>query len=132
MNIVEIIRLESSNEGTFGILRINKVVFCATLEPRENANLHNISCIPAQPYTVKITNSPKFGITYQVLDVPERSHILFHAGNEVKHTAGCIILGQHITKLQGNRALYNSGLTFQRFLIRLDSLPFKLIIYDFY
>jgi len=132
MRIVELIRLESGPDGTFGVLRVDKQIFAATLEPRENDNQKNISCIPAQPYLVKPHESPKFGGTFEVQDVPGRSHILFHAGNFVDSTAGCILVGEHVGKLREKRAIVNSGNTFRRFLAELGRRPFRLIIYECY
>lgn len=132
MRIVEIIRLESSQDGTFGMLRIDKQLFCATLEPRENDNQQNISCIPAQPYQVHPVESPRFGGTFEVQDVPGRSHILFHAGNFAESTEGCILIGEHVGKLKDQRAIVNSGATFKRFLAEIGRKPFRLIIYEAY
>jgi len=132
MRIVELIRLESTSQGTFGILRVDKQIFCATLEPREYDNQKNVSCIPAQPYLVKPHESPRHGGTFQVQDVPGRTHILFHAGNQAEHTEGCILLGQHVEKLKHKRTISNSGATFRRFLAELGRQPFRLIIYECY
>lgn len=119
MKVLELIRLENTPQGVVSILKINKHVFCATLEPPELDNQTNISCIPAGQYYIRGIKSPRFGDTYTVLDVPGRSHILFHAGNLVEHTAGCILLGETIGKLSGDRAVLNSGATFKRFMEEL-------------
>jgi len=132
MNVVEIVRLEESEEGTFGILKINKEVFCCTLEPQDKANQTNASSIPAQQYICKRTVSPRHGDTFSVTNVPERLHVLFHAGNIDDHTAGCILLGQYFGKLKGNRAVLNSGITFEHFLEVLGKEPFHLTIQEHY
>lgn len=116
MKILELIRLEESEHGTIGILKIDKVVFCYTLEPTDKLNKSNESSIPAQQYICEKIFSSKFGGTIQVLNVPGRSHILFHAGNVQGDTLGCILLGDTIGKLKGARAILNSGKTFRRFL----------------
>lgn len=120
MKILEIIRLEESEQGTIGVLKIDKRVFCSTLEPADRLNERNVSSIPAQQYRVGPVQSPRFGKTYEVRDVPGRSNILFHAGNTAGDTAGCILLGQYPDKLRGDRAVRNSGATFKRFLIELE------------
>lgn len=130
--VVEIIRLETGKEGTLGVLRINKEVFCVTLEPRDFGNKQNISCIPAQPYLCRPVESPRFGGTFEVTDVPGRSHILFHAGNLAEHTEGCILLGETIGKLKGQRAVLNSGNTFRNFLAEMGRKPFRLVILEAY
>ena len=116
MKIVELIRLEDSKAGTFGVLKINKSVFCATLEPPDNMNAQNISSIPVKQYLCNKRISKKYGETFEVKNVPGRSDILFHAGNVVDNTKGCILLGQYFGKLRGNRAVLNSGFTFKKFM----------------
>lgn len=122
--ILELIRLEESKQGTFGVLKINKEVFCVTLEPSDQENAQNISSIPAQQYDVARIMSPKYGETFQILDVPGRDHVLIHAGNVVEHTKGCIILGQHWGKLRDARAILNSGDTFKAFMDQLQNYNF--------
>ena len=119
MKILELIRLENTQQGMLGILKINKHVFCFTLEPPDKLNERSVSCIPAGQYSVESRLSPKFGQTYEVQNVPGRSHILFHAGNTAAHTEGCILLGSSAGKLQGNRAVLNSGATFKAFMEEL-------------
>lgn len=117
--IVEIVRLEESFEfGTFGIIKIQKEVFCVTLEPPDIENAKNISSIPAQQYMCWKVNHPKYGETFEVKDVPDRSGILFHKGNTKGDTRGCIILAEHFGKIRlatQMRAVKNSGVTFKNF-----------------
>lgn len=115
--VVELIRLENSHQyGTFGVLKVQKEVLCVTLEPPFLWNARNISCIPTGQYLCSKIKSPKFGDTYEVRHVPDRYNVLFHAGNRVKDTEGCILLAQHFGKLHGDRAALNSGETFKAFL----------------
>lgn len=139
MKIVEIIRLECGPDGTFGVMRIDKAAFCATLEPCMNNNQSlakvgetqkRAGCIPAQQYMCRPIESPSFGGTFEVKDVPGRSGILFHPGNVVGDTAGCILLGQSFGKLRDKRALLNSGATFREFLSAIGRQPFHLTIVD--
>lgn len=120
MKILEIIRLEEWDQGTIGVLKIDKSVFCYTLEPNDLLNIENKSSIPAQQYTIKIHESPKYGVTYKVENVPDRDNILFHPGNTNADTAGCIILGQVVGSLKSQRALLNSGYTFKEFIKTMD------------
>lgn len=50
MVIAELIRLEESKYGTFAVLKLNKGIFCFSIEPPDNQNISNISSIPAQQY----------------------------------------------------------------------------------
>lgn len=114
--IVEVIRLEEGPEGAFGVMKISKTVFCSTLEPQDLLNKSFASNIPApQQYLCKRRNS-RWGETFEVIGVPDRTDILFHPGNLLVDTDGCIILGQYVGKLRGERAVRNSGTTFRRFM----------------
>ena len=114
---LEIIRLEEKYRyGTFGVLRINKELFCVTLEPPDKQNLVGESSIPAQQYLCCPNESPKFGSTWRIMNVPGREEILFHPGNTIHSTSGCILLAQHWGKLLGDRAILNSGKTYKAFL----------------
>ncbi|MBC2712855.1 MAG: hypothetical protein HGJ94_18255 [Desulfosarcina sp.] len=115
--IIELIRLEENFKfGTFGVLRINKAVFCVTLEPPDLENERGRSSIPAQQYLMTRIVSPRFGETFTINDVPDRDHVLLHPGNRVTDTEGCIILARHYGNLSGDRAVLNSGNTFKEFM----------------
>ena len=92
--ILEIIRLEENEFGTFGILKIQKELFCFTLEPSDRLNEPLKSSIPAQQYICLRYQSPKFGETFKIINVPGRTGILFHSGNTSDDTKGCILLGK--------------------------------------
>ena len=122
MRTVEIIRLEDNFKwGTFGVLKIDKSVFCVTLEPPDLLNKVSRSCIPAQQYECRKYHSDKFGSTFMVSNVPDRTVILFHAGNVVEHTEGCILTAEHFGKLGEKRAVLNSGNTFKMFMDELGN-----------
>ena len=127
---IELIRLETKRKaGTFGILKIVKQVFCVTLEPPDRDNAVGISAIPAGQYDCARIRSPTWGETFQVLDVPGRTGILFHPGNTVSDTSGCILLAEHFGKLRSARAVLNSGRTFKAFMgIFVDVGMFNLTI----
>ena len=130
---VRLIRVEESNQGTFGVLTICSQVFCVTLEPSDRLNERNVSSIPAQQYQCMKIRSSRFGETFEIVDVPDRSHILFHAGNFVGSTSGCVLLAQYFGKLYGDRAVLNSGGTFREFMrIMKDIDIFSLTIIECY
>lgn len=133
MKIVELIRLEESEQGTIGILKIDKEAFCWTLEPADRLNKPNESCIPAQQYLCRRARSPKFGETFMIIDVPNRTNVLFHKGNTENNTLGCILLGQTVGKLKGQRAILNSGKSFDSFMIAMaGAQTFHLTILTVY
>ena len=128
--IVELIRLETSfDHGTIGALRIDKKAFCWTLEPKKHDNLPSVSCIPSGCYQAAKKATPSHGVTYQVLNVPKRTAILFHPGNTKTDTEGCILLGSRVGNLGERRAVLNSGKTFETFMeLMWDEDVFQLII----
>lgn len=131
--IVELVRLETGKQGTFGALLICKKVFCFTLEPPDRLNKKRVSSIPPSQYICWRHQSPRFGETFQILEVPDRSEILFHSGNVVTNTEGCILLGSTIGKLKGDRAVLNSGDTFKAFMKAVEGFQaFHLTIREVY
>ena len=132
--IVELIRLEEHfKHGTFGVLKINKQVFCVTLEPSDEENKKNISSIPAQQYQCIRINSHRYGETFKICGVPGRTNVLFHPGNLIRDTQGCILLAQYFGKLYGNRAVLNSGNTFNIFMAHMkDQAGFHLTVNEIY
>jgi len=132
--VVELIRLEENALfGTFGVLRIDKQVFCVTLEPCDFENQRWVSSIPAQQYMCARVNSQRYGDTFEVTNVPARRKILFHAGNRESDTSGCIILAGHYGKLGENRAVLNSGKTFKAFLqLMQNHSGFHLTVFERY
>ncbi|HUX54249.1 MAG TPA: DUF5675 family protein [Williamwhitmania sp.] len=74
--------------------------FAVTLEPDWAWNKPFISCVPKGLYSMQRINSPKFGWTYTLIDVEDRSLIRFHTGTKVQHTEGCILLGESFEDLK--------------------------------
>ena len=108
MPIVDIVRL-SEIGGTFGAMLVQRDPVCWTLEPQDRENSRNVSSIPAQQYLCQRVNSPRFGETFMVMDVPNRDGILFHPGNAESDTEGCILLGMTMLALRigGSREAFN-------------------------
>jgi len=77
---------------TLGRFFLDKNLYFTVEKPWAN-NLPNISCIPDGIYYCEPYISRRFGPTYQIIGVPNRSYILFHSGNTANDSTGCIILG---------------------------------------
>lgn len=112
MNSVTVKRVVRRDDSTFGVLVYDNQPRFVTLEPPWKNNQHNISCIPEGIYHAVKFNSPHFGRTWQLIDVPNRTSIEFHFGNYVKNTEGCILLGtsynpNHLMIMDSQRALQN-------------------------
>ena len=130
---LRLVRITEQNGATMGVLCVNDMPEFVTLEDAWRDNERKISCIPVGRYKVKPRQSPKFGRTYQVMDVPERDHILFHAGNTHKNTNGCILLGMQFGKLGNESAILASRSAFNRFLDLMAGTPeAELIVIDSY
>ena len=86
-------------EGTNGKLECDGKVICNTIELPWRNNEKRVSCIPEGEYFIEKRYSVKFKWHLHVLDVPERSFILFHSANDAqKELNGCIA---PVTKLSG-------------------------------
>ena len=137
---VRIVRLEHDREGSFGALLLNDRVFCVTLELPWLGNQPQISSIPAGKYVCGLTPSPLItrltnGVWkegFLIHDVPNRSAVMIHPGNTDDDTHGCILVAQGYGKLRGERAILNSGVTFNEFMLTMrNHREFPLIIRDY-
>jgi hypothetical protein len=129
---VLILRDPSTEEGTPGVL-VSESFGCHTLELPWLDNARKRSCIPAGVYRCAVVNSPRFGRVYGVQNVPGRTHILIHAGNwagqipqRKTHVQGCILLGERMGSLSGQRAVLLSRPAVRRFMAAMQGRPFEL------
>jgi hypothetical protein len=90
---LQILRIAQTSKATLGVLTIDGMPRFVTLEPPWLDNKQNISAIPEGNYKIERVQSPRFGNTFEVKAVPNRSAILFHAGNRPEDTQGCILVG---------------------------------------
>jgi len=79
--------------GTHGVLIYGGRYVCFTLEEPWKDNARKVSCIPEGTYQVVKHTGAKFKDVWRLLDVPGRDAILIHAGNTIKDTEGCILVG---------------------------------------
>lgn len=130
---VRLIRLESFTV-TLGALLISDELFCVTLEPPYRENKVSESSIPAGQYICRRVTSPRFGETFEVEDVPYRSDILFHWGNSIGDTHGCIILGTSWhTNPDGQKTVLSSRVKFSKFMeLMAGTDRFNLTIREVY
>jgi len=97
---LELNRCQTDDKQTLGelyLLSDNEAVLnkWMTLELPDMNNTRYISRIPAGTYNAVIHNSPRFGKTLWIQDVPNRSEILIHQGNYHTQIKGCILIGQN-------------------------------------
>lgn len=87
MRLFTLLRIANPEQGIFGVLKDGDMPFCVTVE-------NNAFVIPDGDYICRRVNSPKFGNTFEITNVPGRSNVLFHGGNWEEDSTGCIVLGE--------------------------------------
>lgn len=98
--------------GTLGVIEVEGEKFY-TIERPWLDNKPNVSCIPTGTYDTGWRDSPRFGETWHIKEVPDRTYILIHVANFPSDVMGCIGLG---TGLMGDRiAVSNSRVAVKRF-----------------
>ncbi len=86
-------------DGTNGKLECEGKSICNTIELPWRENEKRVSCIPEGKYFIRKRYSQKFKWHLEVMDVKNRSLILFHpANNALLELNGCIA---PVTKLSG-------------------------------
>ena len=93
---LRVIREPSTAAATMGILLIDGVFTCWTLEDvvRE-VKIPGETAIPAGRYAVQLSLSQRFQkLLPEVLAVPGFTGIRIHAGNTQADTAGCLLVGR--------------------------------------
>ena len=132
-------RDRSGDQGTVGLLVADGLAPIQVMEPPWRDNARNRSCIPPGAYDVLPHVSPRFGRCLLVTGVPDRSHILFHAGNlggDVdkgfrSHTAGCLLPGLRRGWMKAGERRQDAVLgsrTATRHLFAWAERPFRLEI----
>ena len=110
--------------GTNGILECEGKIICLTIELPWKNNETKVSCIPEGKYFIKKRYSKKFQWHLEVLDVQNRSFILFHpANNALQELNGCIA---PVTKFSGP----GLGLQSRNAFAKLKNLVFKVLDQD--
>jgi hypothetical protein len=99
---VKILRTIKEDKQTLGMLFIDNVFECFTLELPWKENQRVVSCIPAGDYEVVKRFSETYKNHFHVLNVPDRDWILIHHGNYFTNTRGCILVGQKLVDINGD------------------------------
>lgn len=129
MKYIEIVRMRNNKNGIVGVMSINNDPECVTLEQAWNNNTPFASCIPAGLYELKRITSPTFGDTFEIQNVPGgRNHCIFHSGNTIADTRGCVLTGTYIGRLNGRLAILDSKKAYNKFLFAMGSDKEALLI----
>ena len=108
-------------EGTNGNLECDDKFICKTIELPWKENQKRISCIPEGKYSLKKRYSKKFKWHIEIMDVSNRSSILFHpANNALKELNGCIA---PVTKISGA----GLGLMSRKAFTKLKTIVYKAL-----
>jgi hypothetical protein len=108
-------------DGTNGTIQSEGKVICNTIELPWKRNEKRVSCIPEGKYFIKKRYSQKFKWHLEVVDVENRSLILFHpANNALQELNGCIA---PVTKLSGP----GLGLMSRKAFEKLKTLVYKAL-----
>jgi len=115
---LKIQRICTGIHGTFGVMMQNGWPFALSLEDPWLNNRPFESCIPTGLYKCKRIISPKFGTTFEVQNVEDRTHILFHVGNTIDDVSGCIAVGEEFGVFNGHPSVMGSSRGFMDFMGR--------------
>lgn len=107
----EVIRYEYMEDRTLGILEIDGVEFCKTLEDRvrpPGEKVHGETAIPEGTYrvTIEAFRGDKNKMYPYLHDVPNFTGVCMHGGNKPEDSLGCILVGY---KRNGNE-IYQSAI----------------------
>jgi hypothetical protein len=108
-------------DGTNGKLECDGKLICYTIELPWKNNEKRVSCIPEGKYFIRKRYSPKLKWHIEIVDVENRSLILFHpANNALQELNGCIA---PVTKLSGS----GLGLLSRKAFEKLKKLVYEAI-----
>jgi hypothetical protein len=135
---ITIKRTHAQPDATFGVLSRDDTGYplAVTLERewdggsnRPSAGDRPGACIPEGTYHCLRVNSPKFGSTFEVVKVPNRSKILFHAGNLADDSRGCILVAHGFDPVKGRQGVVSSKKELEEFLaLQANVMGFTLTI----
>lgn len=90
--LVEVERDGGTGNAITSVVYVDGKKFSYGLEKKSSA-------IPDGTFTGYLQKSPKFQRKLLYIKVPNRTGILFHGGNTIAHTEGCVLVG---SKRDGN------------------------------
>jgi hypothetical protein len=105
---LDVIRTQFGKDATNGLLFIDGVFECFTLEDEiRDEKVYGETAIPLGTYEIKFRNiggfdtkyKARYGTTFhkgmlELQEVPNFQYILIHTGNTDSHTSGCLLLGE--------------------------------------
>jgi hypothetical protein len=137
--MIELVRIIDGGEKyQCGLIQIDKKFVCFTLELGWGDNVPFYSCIPVGTYKCVVTKDRRthggmpIPRTFEITGVQSRSGILFHIGNYLKDTHGCILCSAGLVTPVGKDPWLNSSRDgFDKFLeATKEMVSFDLIVRD--
>lgn len=128
--MIELITVDQGeNKGTMGVIIVNNVACCWSLELPWLNNIPFISCVPSGEYSIVLEYSPKFNMNlYELKGVPGRSECKFHIANSLYEIKGCIALGTIPMIKQGKYELEQSTKAFDKFMLMMKGVKEDTLI----
>tara|TARA_B100000287_G_C20582194_1_gene760806 strand:+ start:593 stop:1180 length:588 start_codon:yes stop_codon:yes gene_type:complete len=119
---LDVVRTQFGKDATNGMLFINGVFECYTLEDEvRDVKVHSETAIPLGEYEIKLRTEGGFHKKYTtrygamhkgmlwLQNVPGFTWILVHTGNTDEHSAGCLLIGETQQDLDKGRDGFVGG-----------------------
>ena len=121
-------RFAYSPMGTFGVLTVG-VFSCYTVERPWLNNKASESCIPEGAYGIELGMYNRGGYpAYEIMNVPDRSLIKMHRGNNMNDVVGCVAFGTKLWYYENLWAVSDSGGAMNKFMAAMDGEDGQIII----
>ncbi len=116
------------NQSTGSLIVLDKfrqpIYISPCIERGDRNNEQNVSNVPTGTYPLVWENSPKFGMVWELKNVPNRSECKIHVANMWDQINGCIAPGTYLGELNGD-GYYDtiaSGEALKRFHLALEDM----------
>jgi len=133
---LELERFIDDGQSTLGRLRVivGSTSMCEplyTIERPWDDNRVKVSCIPAGTYELEPRRYNRGNYdAWVVMDVPDRSHILFHAANWSHDVLGCIGIGFGGASSANGLMVTNSRKAFAHFMDAMGGDPRAVLVIE--
>lgn len=113
-------RFKSNKKSTIGLLFVNDVFQCYTLEDEIRPNGFKIwgnTAVPTGTYNLIMSFSNKFQkYLPEILNIKDFKGVRIHTGNTIEDTHGCLLVGEK-----------TDGVTISQSVIAFDKLMYKIL-----
>lgn len=113
---INVERFSENDIDDLGKVFVDGTFICYSIEnPDRAVKIMDKTAIPEGIYKVGKRLSPHFGVEVPwIMDVPGFQDVLIHWGNTVASTHGCLVVGLRIGQLEGQRAVLDSKLAWDK------------------